>query len=230
MTDDPKKILVVDDEAQITRVLLRGLESAGYQVRIASDGRAGLETFRSWLPDLVITDLSMPGYTGLELCERIRQLSEVPVLVLSVKEDEPTKVKAFDLGADDYVSKPFGMAELTARVRALLRRTTTQQQSDAAYEAGDFKIDPRQRLVEVNGKAVHLTPKEYDLIQYFLSNRGKVLTHRAILTTVWGSNSTEQPEYLRVFIANLRKKLEQNPRTPKYIKTEPWIGYRFDPE
>jgi len=230
MTNDPKKILVVDDEAQITRVLLRGLESAGYQVRIAADGRAGLETFRSWLPDLVITDLSMPGYTGLELCERIRQLSEVPVLVLSVKEDEPTKVKAFDLGADDYVSKPFGMAELTARVRALLRRTTTQQQSDAAYEAGDFKIDPQQRLVEVNGKAVHLTPKEYDLIQYFLSNRGKVLTHRAILTTIWGSNSTEQPEYLRVFIANLRKKLEQNPRTPRYIKTEPWIGYRFDPE
>jgi two-component system KDP operon response regulator KdpE len=230
MTDDLKKILVVDDEAQITRVLLRGLESAGYQVRIATDGRAGLETFRSWLPDLVITDLSMPGYTGLELCERIRQLSEVPVLVLSVKEDEPTKVKAFDLGADDYVSKPFGMAELTARVRALLRRTTTQPQSDAAYEAGDFKIDPRQRLVEVNGKAVHLTPKEYDLIQYFLSNRGKVLTHRAILTTIWGSNSTEQPEYLRVFIANLRKKLERNPRTPKYIKTEPWIGYRFDPE
>jgi two-component system, OmpR family, KDP operon response regulator KdpE len=230
MTNDLKKILVVDDEAQITRVLLRGLESAGYQVRIATDGRAGLETFRSWLPDLVITDLSMPGFTGLELCERIRQLSEVPLLVLSVKEDEPTKVKAFDLGADDYVSKPFGMAELTARVRALLRRTTTQPQSDAAYEAGDFKIDPRQRLVEVNGKAVHLTPKEYDLIQYFLSNRGKVLTHRAILTAIWGSNSTEQPEYLRVFIANLRKKLEQNPRTPKYIKTEPWIGYRFDPE
>lgn len=230
MTDDPKKILVVDDEPQITRVLLRGLESAGYQVRIASDGRAGLETFRSWLPDLVITDLSMPGFTGLELCERIRQLSEVPVLVLSVKEDEPTKVKAFDLGADDYVSKPFGMAELTARVRALLRRSATAPQSDAAYEAGDFKIDPQQRLVEVNGKAVHLTPKEYDLVQYFLSNSGKVLTHRAILTTIWGSNSTEQPEYLRVFIANLRKKLEQNPRTPKYIKTEPWIGYRFDPE
>ncbi|HET7213045.1 MAG TPA: response regulator transcription factor [Terriglobia bacterium] len=221
---------MVDDEAQITRVLLRGLESAGYQVRIAADGRAGMETFRTWLPDLVITDLSMPGFTGLELCERIRQLSEVPVLVLSVKEDEATKVKAFDLGADDYVSKPFGMAELTARVRALLRRSTTAPQSDAAYEAGDFKIDPQQRLVEVNGKAIHLTPKEYDLIQYFLSNRGKVLTHRAILTTIWGSNSTEQPEYLRVFIANLRKKLEQNPRAPKYIKTEPWIGYRFDPE
>jgi len=231
MIDDAKKILVVDDETQITRVLLRGLESAGYQVRTSNDGRTALETFRTWLPDLVITDLSMPGYTGLELCERIRQLSEVPVLVLSVKEDEPTKVKAFDLGADDYVSKPFGMAELTARVRALLRRSATPPpQSDTAYQSGDFKIDPQQRLVEVNGKAIHLTPKEYDMIQYFLANRGKVLTHSAILTAIWGSNSTEQPEYLRVFIANIRKKLEPNPRTPKYIKTEPWIGYRFDPE
>lgn len=229
MIEDLKKILVVDDEAQITRVLLRGLESAGYQVRIANDGRAGLETFRTWLPDLVITDLNMPGYTGLELCERIRQLSEVPLLVLSVKEDEPTKVKAFDLGADDYVSKPFGMAELTARVRALLRRSATPQ-SDAAYETGDFKIDSQQRLVEVSGKPVHLTPKEYDIIQYFMANRGKVMTHRAILTAIWGSNSTEQPEYLRVMIANLRKKIEPDPRTPKYIKTEPWIGYRFDPE
>lgn len=229
MTEDLKKILVVDDEAQITRVLLRGLESAGYQVRIANDGRTALDSFRSWLPDLVITDLSMPGFDGLELCSRIRQLSEVPLLVLSVKEDEPTKVKAFDLGADDYVSKPFGMAELTARVRALLRRSAPLQ-GDSAYEAGDFKVDPQQRLVEVSGRQVHLTPKEYDLIQYFLAHRGKVLTHRAILSAIWGSNSVEQPEYLRVFIANLRKKLERNPRTPRYIKTEPWIGYRFDPE
>jgi two-component system KDP operon response regulator KdpE len=230
MIEGPKKILVVDDEVQITRVLLRGLESAGYQVRIANDGRTGLEIFRTWLPDLVITDLNMPGYTGLELCSRIRQISEVPLLVLSVKEDETTKVKAFDLGADDYVSKPFGMAELTARVRAVLRRSAAPPQSDAAYETGDFKIDPQQRLVEVKGEPIHLTPKEYDLIQYFLAHRGKVLTHRAILTAIWGSNSMEQPEYLRVFIANIRKKLEPNPRTPKYIKTEPWIGYRFDPE
>ena len=230
MTEASKKVLVVDDEAQITRVLRRGLESAGFQVRIAADGRAGLESFRSWMPDLVITDLSMPGLDGLELCSRIRQLSEVPILVLSVREDETTKVKALDLGADDYVSKPFGMAELTARVHALLRRSSPPLQKDTQYQVGDFMIDPQQRLVEVCGRPVHLTPKEFDLIQFFLSNRGKVLTHRAILSAIWGSNSAEQPEYLRVFVGNIRKKVEPNPATPKYIKTEPWIGYRFDPQ
>jgi two-component system KDP operon response regulator KdpE len=229
-TENTKKILVVDDEPQITRVLRRGLESTGFHVRIAADGRAGLENFRSWLPDLVITDLSMPGFDGLDLCSRIRQLSEVPILVLSVRNDETTKVKALDLGADDYVSKPFGMAELTARVNALLRRSTPSVLKDMEYEIGDFKIDPQQRLVEVRGKPVHLTPKEFDLIQFFLANHGKVLTHRTILSAVWGSNSTEQPEYLRVFVGNMRKKLEVNPAAPKYIKTEPWIGYRFDPQ
>jgi two-component system, OmpR family, KDP operon response regulator KdpE len=230
VSDEIKKVLVIDDEMQITRVLLRGLESAGFQVRIANDGRSGLETFRSWLPDLIITDLSMPGFDGLEVCSRIRQLSEVPILVLSVRDDETTKVKALDLGADDYVAKPFGMAELTARVRALLRRSAPAVQSDAEVQVGDFRIDPQQRLVELKGTAVHLTPKEYDLIQFFIANHGKVLTHRAILSAIWGSNSSEQNEYLRVFIGNLRKKLEQNPRAPRYIKTEPWIGYRFDPQ
>jgi two-component system KDP operon response regulator KdpE len=230
VADDLKKILVVDDEGQITRVLRRGLESAGYQVRIANDGRSGLETFRAWAPDLLITDLSMPGFDGLELCSRIRQLSEVPILVLSVNEDEPTKVKALDFGADDFVTKPFGMAELNARVRALLRRTAPPLENETEIEVGDFKIDPQQRRVEVAGKLVHLTPKEFDLIQFFLANRGKVLTHRAILSAIWGPGSREQPEYLRVFIGNLRKKLEPDSRAPKYLKTEPWIGYRFDPQ
>jgi two-component system KDP operon response regulator KdpE len=230
VNEQAHKILVVDDEAQITRVLRRGLESAGYQVRTANDGRSGLETFRAWLPDLVVTDLSMPGFDGLELCSRIRQISEVPILVLSVRDDEPVKVKALDLGADDYVSKPFGMAELTARVRALLRRSAPAVLSDTGIEIGDFKIDPQQRLIEVSGRPVHLTPKEFDLMQFFIANRGKVLTHRAILSAVWGTGSSEQPEYLRVFIANLRKKLEPDPSTPRYLKTEPWIGYRFDPQ
>jgi len=230
MLDEVKKILVVDDEAQITRVLRRGLESDGYQVRIANDGRSGLETFRAWAPDLVITDLSMPGFDGLELCSRIRQLSDVPILVLSVREDEPTKVRALDLGADDFVTKPFGMAELNARVRALLRRSAPPLENETGFEVGDFKIDPQQRRVEVGGRPVHLTPKEFELIQFFLANRGKVLTHRSILSAVWGSGSREQPEYLRVFIGNLRKKLEPDPRAPKYLKTEPWIGYRFDPQ
>ncbi|HYX52164.1 MAG TPA: response regulator transcription factor [Candidatus Limnocylindrales bacterium] len=230
MSDDPKKILVVDDEAQITRVLQRGLESAGYQVRTANDGRTGLESFRSWVPDLVISDLSMPGFNGLELCERIRQLSDIPILVLSVRDDEPTKVRALDLGADDYVAKPFGMAELTARVRALLRRSAPPLETESGFEVGDFKIDPDQRLVMVKSRPVHLTPKEFDLMQFLMANRGKVLTHKTILSAVWGSNSTEQPEYLRVFIGALRKKLEENPRAPRYLKTEPWIGYRFDPE
>ncbi len=230
MTGTPQKILLVDDELQITRVLRHGLESEGFQVRVANNGAEGIETFRTWLPDLVVTDLAMPGLNGLDVCSRLRQLSEVPILVLSVRGDEATKVKALDLGADDYLSKPFGMAELTARIRALLRRTAPPSPSDTTFESGDFKIDPQQHLVEVRGKAVHLTPKEFELIQFLLANRGKVLTHRAILSAVWGSNSVEQNEYLRVFVGNLRKKLESNPRTPKYIKTEPWIGYRFDPQ
>lgn len=224
-----KKILLVDDEPQITRVLRRALETEGFQVRIANDGRSGLEHFRAWVPDLVITDLSMPGVDGLGLCSRIRQLSQVPILVLSVKEDEPTKVKALDLGADDYISKPFGMAELIARVRALLRRSSPPKNTPR-YEVGDFVIDAEQHSLYLHRKPIHLTPKEFELMQFLLANHGKVLTHRAILTAVWGSNSSEQPEYLRVFIGNLRKKLEANPRSPRYIKTEPWIGYRFDPQ
>lgn len=230
MSAAPQKILLVDDELQITRALRHGLESEGFQVRVANNGAEGIETFRTWLPDLVVTDLAMPGMNGLEVCSRLRQISEVPILFLSVKGDEATKVKALDLGADDYLCKPFGMAELTARIRALLRRTAPPSPTETPFESGDFRIDPQQHLVEVRGEAVRLTPKEFELIQFFLANRGRVLTHRTILSAIWGSNSVEQNEYLRVFIGNLRKKLETNPRAPKYLKTEPWIGYRFDPQ
>ena len=231
MSEAIQKILVVDDEAQITRVLRRGLESQGFQVRIAGDGASALEQFRAWLPDAVITDLSMPALDGLELCSRLRQISDVPLLVLSVKDDEVTKIKALDLGADDYISKPFGMGELTARIRALLRRRSQPAEpAESEFTIGDFTVDPQQHRVSVRGKVVRLTPKEFELIQYFASHPGRVLTRQAILTAVWGSNSVSQNEYLRVFIGNLRRKLEANARRPQYIKTEPWIGYRFDPE
>ena len=231
MSEAIQKILVVDDEAQITRVLRRGLESQGFQVRVAGNGASALEQFRAWLPDAVITDLSMPALDGLELCSRLRQISDVPLLVLSVKDDEVTKIKALDLGADDYLSKPFGMGELTARIRALLRRRSQPAEpAESEFTIGDFTVDPQQHRVSVRGKVVRLTPKEFELIQYFASHPGRVLTRRAILTAVWGSNSVSQDEYLRVFIGNLRRKLEANARRPQYIKTEPWIGYRFDPE
>jgi two-component system, OmpR family, KDP operon response regulator KdpE len=222
------KVLVVDDEGQIVRVLRHGLEAEGYQVRTAMDGRGGLEHFRAWVPDVVITDLRMANLDGLELCRRIRQISKTPILVLSVKDDEETKVKALDVGADDYVAKPFGMAEISARLRALLRRTTPAME-EALQTVGDFTLDPQQHRLTVRGQEVHLTPKQFELMQFFFANRGRVLTQRTILSAVWGSNSAEQPEYLRVFVGNLRKKLEMDPRRPRYIKTEPWIGYRFDP-
>jgi two-component system KDP operon response regulator KdpE len=224
------KILVVDDEPQIARVLRRGLETHEFEVRLATDGQAGYRTFQTWPPDLIITDLAMPNITGLEFCTRVRQTSTVPILVLSVKGEESVKVQALDAGADDYVTKPFGMDELLARVRALLRRSKPiPESSEAAFQSGDFMIEPQQRRITVRGREIHLTPKEYDLLIFFLSHPARVLTHRFILTAVWGSSSSEQPQYLRVFIGQLRKKIEADPGSPRYIVTEPWIGYRFNP-
>lgn len=187
---------------------------------------------REWAPDLVITDLSMPNMPGLELCRRIRAKSNVPVIVLSVRGEEKIKVEALDAGADDYVSKPFNMNELLARVRAGLRRTgmlADQEADSKRIEIGDFQIDSDSRMVLVAGREVRLTPKEFDLLRYLATHPNKVITHRALLLAVWGSNSTEQPEYLRVFINHLRKKLEPEEGSLKYILTEPWVGYRFEP-
>lgn len=226
------RILVVDDEPQLTRVLRTGLTSRGFDVRAAADGLAGFEMFSDWHPDLIITDLAMPNMDGLELCRRVRAISQVPIIILSAKGEEKTKVEALDIGADDFVTKPFGIDELLARVRASLRRAnagTTNGADKTLFETGDFRVDLDSRVVTVHGSEIHLTPKEFDLLNYFLTHPGKVLTHRTLLAAVWGSNYVEQNEYLRVFVGNLRKKIEIDAAAPRYIITEPWIGYRFDP-
>ncbi len=172
----------------------------------------------------------MPEMSGIELCRELRKSSQVPIIVLSVKGEERTKVQALDAGADDYITKPFGIDELLARVRATLRRApATEAETETNFEVGDFRVSVETHQVFVRGAEVHLTPKEFDLLLFLIKNREKVLTHRAILAAIWGDNSTEQPEYLRVFLGNLRKKLEQNPSEPQYILTEPWVGYRFNP-
>lgn len=225
---DIMRILVVDDEPQITRVLRRGLSSKGYEVQVAEDGEEALTVFRQWKPDLIITDLSMPGMGGLELCRRIRRSSTVPIIVLSVKGEERAKVEALDTGADDYITKPFGMDELFARIRAGLRRAALPILDGAAtLEIGDFVVEQSTRTVKVRNQIVHLTPKEYELLLYFLRNPGRVLTHRVLLGAIWGGQSVEQSEYLRVFIGQLRKKIELDPAKPQYILTDPWVGYRF---
>jgi len=222
-----KRILVVDDEQEITLVLRSGLSKHGYDVRVANEGEAALELFRAWTPDLVVTDLSMPNMNGLTLCKQLRAVSSVPIIVLSVKNDEVTKVEALDLGADDYLTKPFGMGELLARVRATLRRSPATTQEATTIEEGDFRVELETREVQVNGRVVHLSPKEFDLLVFFIRSPGKVLTHRMLLGKIWGGDYTEQTEYLRVFVRHLRKKIEADPAKPRYILTEPWVGYRF---
>ncbi len=220
-------VLVVDDEPQILRVLRRGLESQGFRVVTAPDAPTALDIFAATPVHLVITDLRMPEMDGVELCVRLRKQSRVPIMVLSVKGEEAAKVRALDSGADDYITKPFGMDELLARMRALARRAVTAAGPADALAAGHFRVEPDQRRISVRGHALQLTPKEYDLLLFFIGNHDKVLTHRAILAAVWGQNSTEQSEYLRVFVGQLRKKIEKDPRNPRYLITEPWIGYRF---
>jgi len=225
-----KRILVVDDEPQITLVLRSGLTKHGYDVRVAAEGESALDLFNAWTPDLVITDLSMPNVSGLELCRRLRANSQVPIIVLSVKEDENVKIEALDAGADDYVTKPFGIGELLARVRAAMRRSPQDaSEVKSVIEDGDFRVDLETRKITVAGNEVHLSPKEFDLLLYFIQHPGKVLTHRTLLGKIWGGNYTDQSEYLRVFISHLRKKIEPDPAKPRYILTDPWVGYRFLP-
>jgi two-component system, OmpR family, KDP operon response regulator KdpE len=222
-------ILAVDDEPQITRVLRTALTAHGYDVRVAHDGESALEMMKDWRADLVVTDLAMPNVDGVELCRRIRQKSEIPIIVLSVRDQEKTKIEALDAGADDYVTKPFSVDELMARVRANLRRLKEVPAGQTLIEDGDFRIDLDAHSITVSGREVRLTPKEFDLLIYLARHPRKVITTRKLLAAVWGANSIEQPEYVRVFVNHLRKKLERDPENPRYILNDPWIGYRFDP-
>ena len=227
---DRARILVVDDDSQITRVLTTVLASQAYSVRTAADGVAAHAIVSQWKPDLVLTDLGMPRMNGVDLCRRIRILSSAPIIVLSVKDAERAKVEALDAGADDYMTKPFGTDELLARVRAALRRARSD--GDGAvepFDIGDFRIDVDARRVYVRGRSVRLTPKEFDLFVYLARRPNRVIEHRRLLEAVWGDMADEHPEYLRVFMGQLRKKLELNPSMPRHLATEPWVGYRFNP-
>jgi two-component system, OmpR family, KDP operon response regulator KdpE len=229
MNDRPH-VLIVDDEPQITRVLRTSLSAQGYDIRIANSGEMALEIMKDWSPNLIITDLSMPAVDGVQLCREVRTVSQVPILVLSVRDQERQKVEALDAGADDYVTKPFGMNELLARVRAHLRRLPKQEEATPDVSTiGDFRIDLATRTVTVAGRELKLTPKEFDLLLFLASHPRRVIPHRRILSAVWGPNCTEQSEYLRVFIGQLRKKVEKDPSEPRYLLTERWVGYRFEP-
>jgi two-component system KDP operon response regulator KdpE len=221
-------ILIVDDEPQIRRVMLTTLSSHGYTVVEAKSGEEALDLIRADRPDLIILDVNLPGISGLETCREIRASSEVPIIMLTVRNSERDKVQALDAGADDYVVKPFGVEELMARIRAALRRATPGE-SIPAFAGEDLTIDFEKRAVTVKGNPVKLTPKEFELLRQLVANTGKSQAHRRLLQAVWGPDYGDENEYLRVFINQLRKKIEPDPSHPRYIHTEPWIGYRFDP-
>jgi len=219
-------ILVVDDEPQIRRVMRATLTAHGYSIVEARDGQEALEQLRSVRPDLVLLDMNMPVMDGLEACREIRRGSDVPIVMLTVRSAEKDKVRALDAGADDYVVKPFGIEELLARIRAALRRAG-QDDASISFAAKELSADFGKRLIMVRGKQVHLTPKEFDLLRELVSNHGRPIAHRRLLQAVWGPDYGEETEYLRVVVNQLRKKIEADPAKPKYIRTEPWIGYRF---
>ena len=221
------RILVVDDEPQIRRSLQVNLENKGYAVFTAATGEEALETIARRTPDVVIVDLLLPSMDGITLTRHIREQSSVPIIVLSAIGDEPKKVNALESGADDYVTKPFGMEELAARIKSALRRTMMLSGSEPVFTSGGLSINFERREVRLNNEPVKLTPTEYDLLKYMIQHSGKVLTHRTLLTAIWGEAYADQAQYLRVFIGQLRKKLERNTARPQYILTDSGVGYRF---
>jgi two-component system KDP operon response regulator KdpE len=221
-------VLIVDDEPQIRRVLLTILTSQGYSVIEAKSGDEALEKIRTEHTDLILLDVNMPGRSGIETCREIREAGDIPVIILTVRNAERDKVQALDAGANDYVVKPFGADELLARVRATLRRAAPTG-SLPSFFSDDLNINFEKRAIELKGRTVRLTPKEFELLYYLVANRGKPLPHRRLLQAVWGPDYGQETEYLRVFINQLRKKIEPDPKHPRYIHTEPWVGYRFEP-
>ncbi len=224
-----KRILVVDDEMQITRVLSTALRAAGYQVATAANGLEAWTAIEERMPDMVITDLVMPQMNGLELTEAVRRISRTPILVLSVREAEATKVKVLDAGADDYLTKPFGVSELLARVRAHLRRNEEDEAELEHLRAGAFELDAATHAITLHGEALNLTPKEFDLLALLLRNADRVMRHRTLLRALWGPQGEDQPQHLRVLVGQLRKKLDRGDGMA-YIASEPWVGYRLHAE
>jgi len=221
-------ILIVDDEPQIRRVMRTTLVAQGYEVTDARSGDEALDLFRSTKYDLVILDMNMPGITGVETCRAIRVGSDAAIIMLTVRNTQKDKVDALDAGADDYVTKPFSMPELLARVRATLRRTATSTEFEATHlQLGDIEIDFKARQVIAGKEQVRLTGKEFDLLSYLAARPNKTITHRELLQAIWGPDYGDEQEYLRVFINRLRKKIERIPSSPKFLLTEPWIGYRL---
>jgi two-component system, OmpR family, KDP operon response regulator KdpE len=223
----PAKVLLVDDEPNIVSTLGPLLRSRGYDVRTAMTGHAAVQAVERDAPDVIVLDLGLPDIDGSEVCRIIRETHSVPIVVLSARGAEDDKVRALDLGADDYVTKPFGAEELLARIRAAIRRADTPPPSSEPLIRGDLMIDRERFRVLRNGEEVRLTPKEFELLTFLAQHAGRVLTHRTILKAIWGPNAVDQPEHLRVLIGALRKKVEPNPSSPQYILTEPWVGYRF---
>jgi two-component system KDP operon response regulator KdpE len=228
MTAATGNILVVDDEPQIRRVLRTTLSFRGYTITEASSGEEAIDLVSKSRPDLVLLDVNLPGISGIETCREIRSWSDVPIIVLTVRNAERDKVIALDAGADDYVTKPFGIEELLARVRASLRRHSS---SDAvpSFQAKDLSVNFEERRVTVHGEQVHLAPKEFEVLKQLIAQQGKPVTHRRLLQAIWGPEYGDETENLRVVINQLRKKIEKDPAHPKFILTEPWVGYRFQP-
>jgi len=222
------RILVVDDEKQIRRSLRRNFRKNGYAIAVAESGEEALDRLVGWKPDVLIVDLLLPGMDGIEFTRRVRKDSRIPIVLLSAVVEERQKIRALEVGADDYVTKPFSMGELTARIRSLLRRCAGVEGPDAVFRTGDLAVDFDRREVRLRNETVRLTPTEYELLKQLIHNAGRVMTHKMLLDAVWGPGREKHAQYLRVFVGQLRKKLEEVPARPRYILTDSGVGYRFN--